>query len=44
MVKGGRIAIAAQSLVEGASVQALDLLMQRNPPQPEPEVIEEPVL
>lgn len=33
--------LAAQSLVEGSSVQVLDLLMQRNPPQPEPEVIEE---
>lgn len=36
--------MAAQALVEGASVQVLDLLMQRNPPQPEPEVIEEPGL
>lgn len=36
--------LAAQSLVEGVSVQVLDLLMQRNPPRPEPEVIEEPVL
>lgn len=33
--------MAAQSLVEGSSVQVLDLLMQRNPPPPEPEVIEE---
>ena len=36
--------MAAQSLVEGASVQVLDLLIQRNPLPPEPEVIEEPVL
>ena len=33
--------MAAQALVDGASVQVLDLLMQRNPPPPEPEVIEE---
>ena len=33
--------MAAQALVDGASVQALDLLIRRNPPPPEPEVIEE---
>ena len=33
--------MAAQALVDGASVQVLDLLMQRNPPPIEPEVVEE---
>ena len=33
--------MAAQALVDVASVQVLDLLIRRNPPPPEPEVVEE---